>query len=316
MKYGRKPRIHDPRVPKMSMVRISMPAVPTSIDYTAKLPANLGMMLNDQLGDCVEAAAGHATQVWSENAEGTMVTPSNAAVEQFYEVAGGYVPGNPSTDNGTVIQVALADWLKQPFASYRLAAFVEVDQLTPENIKTTIFECGLLYVGFNVPAFLEELENAGAVWDVDPSADNSIIGGHCVCLAGYDPSGNMTVISWGARYTMTPAFFAQFVDEAYALASPEWIGKTSQTPGGMTLAQLEALMSGFGPSPAPPLTPGVRRHRHHRRKMKRQRAQAQLKEGKDTVIVDEVHHWWRRHNEFEAALEPGKFEVLPPPKVT
>jgi len=61
-------------------------------------------------------------------------------------------------------------------------------------------------------------------------------------LAGYDPDG-ATVISWGALYKMTWAFFNQFVDEAYAIADPDWIRATGQTPCGLTLDQLAAQMS-------------------------------------------------------------------------
>jgi len=50
------------------------------------------------------------------------------------------------------------------------------------------------------------------------------------------------VISWGQYYTMPWAFFEKFVDEAYAIADPEWITKKGKTPGGLTLAQLEAAM--------------------------------------------------------------------------
>jgi hypothetical protein len=78
----------------------------------------------------------------------------------------------------------------------------------------------------------------------------------------------MTVISWGSLYTMTPAFFAQFVDEAYALADASWIEATGLSPAGLTIGQLEALMQSLiAPQPAS----NRRRHRHHRR-MKRRHA--------------------------------------------
>ena len=60
-------------------------------------------------------------------------------------------------------------------------------------------------------------------------ADTSIEGGHCVVLAGFDDDG-ATVISWGALYKMTWAFFSRYVDEAYGLISALWIEKTGATP--------------------------------------------------------------------------------------
>jgi hypothetical protein len=269
LKFGRLPRTFDTRIPQMATLRARQPApppLPPNVEYGSGMPGDLGMMLNDNLGDCVEAAAGHAIQTWSFNADRSMITPPDSAIEKFYEIAGGYVPGNPNTDNGTIIQVALADWLNDPVDNNTLTAFVEVDVVNLAEVKRTIWECGLIYIGFNVPAFLQNnLEGAGSVWDVDPSGDNSIFGGHCVVLTGYDATGNMTLISWGSFYTMTPAFWAQFVDECYALANPSWFMATGQTPAGLSLAQLEALMQSLKGGLASPR----RRHRHHRRMKRR-----------------------------------------------
>jgi hypothetical protein len=263
MKLGRLPRIFDPRVPKLDTLRrVTRPSLPESVDYSVGMPTNLGVMLNDNLGDCVEAAVGHALQVWSFNT-GAMTTPPDSAIEQFYEEAGGYVPGDPNTDNGTVEQIALMDWLNNPVAGNKLAAFIEVDQQNTDDIHRTIFECGLVFIGFSVPAYMPM--NAGSVWDVDPTADNSVIGGHAVVVCGYDASGNMTLISWGARYTMTPAFWAQWVDECYALADASWISKTGMSPANLSLAELEALMASMR------FTPSSGNRRQHRRR-KRWRA--------------------------------------------
>jgi hypothetical protein len=111
-----------------------------------------------------------------------------------------------------------------------------------DNVKRTIYDCGVAYIGFNVPQYIMP-PNADPlpVWDVNPNADNTIIGGHAVVLAGYDANG-ARVISWGEYYTMTWAFFAQFVDEAYAIADAMWITAKNATPGGLTLQQLEQAM--------------------------------------------------------------------------
>jgi hypothetical protein len=66
-------------------------------------------------------------------------------------------------------------------------------------------------------------------------------GGHAVSLAGYNETG-ARVISWGSYFTMTWAFFAKFVDEAYAIADPDWISTKNTTPGGLSLQQLEQAL--------------------------------------------------------------------------
>lgn len=265
MKFGRKPRGHDPRVPKLSLLRRHptpsptpspapvLPTPPAAINYGQGMPQSLGAMLNDTLGDCVEAALGHSLQVWSANAGTEMVTPADAQIEAYYELAGGYVPGDPNTDDGTVIQAALSDWLTHALDGNTLAAFVELDQLSDlETIRRTIWECGLVFIGFNVPAYLtDNLMAAGSVWDVNLRADNDIVGGHCVIACGYDAAGNMNVISWGGFYTMTPAFWNQFVDEAYLLINADWIKSTGETPAGLDMSQLQSLMQEINMAPTP-----------------------------------------------------------------
>ena len=123
----------------------------------------------------------------------------------------------------------------------KIAAFVEVDPRNTDDVKRTIAECGLAYIGFNVPQSVQPAgQNPPAVWDYVPS-QSSIVGGHAVILAGYDSNG-ARVISWGQYYTMTWNFFAHFVDEVYAIADRDWVEKTGNTPGGLTLDQLESQM--------------------------------------------------------------------------
>jgi hypothetical protein len=262
-KLGRRPRAHDSRIPKIEKLRVgeTFPALPKSVDYGAGMPANLGVMLNDTLGDCTAAAVGHAQQVWTFVASKSMVTPPDSAIEALYELSGGYVPGDPSTDNGAVEQVVLTDWLKTPVAGNTLAGFVEIDVADLDEIKRSIWEAGVVYIGFNVPNYvMQSLTAPNSVWDIDPAADNTSAGGHAVVLCGYDPAGNMRLISWGNFYTMTPAFWNANVDEAYALADTDWITKTGQSPAGLTLPQLQSLMqelamSSNPPTPAPTLIP-------------------------------------------------------------
>jgi hypothetical protein len=84
-------------------------------------------------------------------------------------------------------------------------------------------ECSLVYVGFNVPQNILPSDGGTPpqVWDVDPS-NPQIVGGHAIVLPGYDNSG-LNVISWGAFYQMTWAFFAKYVDEVYAIADNTWL---------------------------------------------------------------------------------------------
>jgi hypothetical protein len=249
-KLGRLHRTYNPAVPHMSALVAgqTLPPPPPSVDYTAKLPSNLGMMMNDTLGDCTCAAFYHALQVWSMNASGTIDTESDADVEKLYVLACGYNPRKGGEGPGGNEQHVLTYLMKKgaptgPKAQgrHKIAAFVEVDPRNIDDVKRTINDCGVAYIGFNVPAFLMP-PNAPPpdVWDVQQTNTN-IIGGHAVVLAGYDANG-ARVISWGQYYTMTWAFFSQYTDEVYAIADQSWIETTGKSPGGLSLDELEQQM--------------------------------------------------------------------------
>jgi hypothetical protein len=257
-KLGRLHRAYDPRVPHMSALLAgkTLAAPPPSVDYTKGMPADLGIMLNDTLGDCTCAAFYHALQVWSFNADPPIDTEPDIDVKMLYEQACGYKPNSSGEGPGGNEQHVLKYILQKgapagPDGQTRdkIAAFVEVDPRNTDDVKRTIAECGVAYIGFNVPAFLIPPPPAEppSVWDVQAS-DGKIVGGHAVVLAGYDANG-ARVISWGSYYTMTWAFFAKYVDEVYAIADPGWISSKGTSPGGLSLADLEAQMQALKDAP-------------------------------------------------------------------
>jgi|SRR5579872_1530 len=248
-KLGRRPRAFDNRIPSFTWLtrEKALPPPPDAVDWTKTLPVDLHMFQNDSIGDCVEAAYYHALQVWSENAKPPIWTVPDLDVVKLYELSSGYNPNDPNTDQGSVLQTVLAYLVKngapvgqQAQHRHKLAAYVEIDVSRLDDIRRVIAECGVCYIGFNVPAYLM---NSGPpqVWDLNPAGDNTIIGGHCVALAGYQAEG-LHLISWGQTYRMTWPFFAHFCDEAYAMIDPDWVEKRGTTPGGLSLAELEAAM--------------------------------------------------------------------------
>ena len=253
-KLGRTPRSYDPRIPHLSALLAgrTLAPPPPAKDWSTGMPAGLGMMLNDTLGDCTCAAVYHARQVWTFNAGGAagMDTEPDSEVLKLYEGACGYRPNDPASDRGGNEQHVLTFWLRRgaPIGTAKQAdkivAFVEVDPRNLDDVKRTIAECGVAYIGFNVPQnIMPQGGEPPAVWTIDPS-NPPIIGGHAVVLPGYDPNGAM-VISWGQKYTMTWEFFAKYVDEVYAIADNSWVKSTGATPAGLTIAQLEDQMRGL-----------------------------------------------------------------------
>jgi len=249
VKFGRRPRGPvNPLVPNMAklMEGVDVTPPPPERNWLGGMPKSLGMMLNNQLGDCTCAAVYHARQIWSYNTNPPMKTAPDKCVEKLYEEACGYVPGNPNTDNGGVEQDVLTYWLHNgaPIAKGfdKLVAFVEININNQTHMQAGINDSGVVYVGLNIPNYLVDGETIPEIWDVDPSSDNGIAGGHAVVLAGYDTE-TFSLISWGQVYTMTWRFWQQFGEEAYMLCDGDWIKKSGQTPSWFSLASLEAQMA-------------------------------------------------------------------------
>lgn len=248
-KLGRKPRGYSPSVPHYSaLVNLTKPnPIPPRKNWSVGMPNELGEMLNGTIGDCTAAAFFHARQVWNYNITKDLHTDPDVDVLSLYESVSGYNPSDPNTDQGAVIQDVLKYLLNTGAATGsgnrdKILGFVEVDHRNLDDIKRTIFECGVCYIGFNVPDYMFPPNgDPPFLWHIE-DYNAPIIGGHAIILCGYDSMG-LDVISWGQRFMMTPHYFAHYVDESYAIIDKAWFNNSNTTPLGLNLAQIEAQMS-------------------------------------------------------------------------
>src|ERR1035438_1055572 len=183
-KFGRKTRGFNMGIPHLSAVRfkLAQPAIsfPPSQDFTPGA-SDFGMMLNNELGDCTCAAYYHARQVWTFNSAGAMQTEPDPDVETLYEAVGGYDPNAPLSPDGSnpadqganeqnVLHYLLtvgAPIGPTGVARDKILAFIEVDPRNENDLKATIYEFGLAYIGFVVPQSWTN-NPPPAVWDKIP----------------------------------------------------------------------------------------------------------------------------------------------------
>jgi hypothetical protein len=186
-----------------------------------------GEMLNDTLGDCTCAAVGHAEQVATLNTPDGEVAIPDSLVLSLYENACGYVAGDPSTDQGGVITDVLNYWRKNGLGTHKLWAYASTAPGDIAHVKEAIFTFGTVDIGLQLPVTAQD--QVGGVWDVvgnprtDPNSMPGSWGGHSVVVAEYKANGNLVPITWGAQQEMTPAFWAAYVDESYALLTRAWM---------------------------------------------------------------------------------------------
>lgn len=238
-KLGKKAPRLDPRTLKIERYFLpTLPPPPPRVDWSRGFAFDYGMMLNDTLGDCTEAKKGHAVQIWTL-CNGRMVTVPDSVVLAAYEADAGYVPGDPSTDNGEDMLTNLNDWRANGFGGNALTAFASINFASFASISQCIYLFGLIDMGFNVPQSAMDQNAAGQIWDV-VADDGGIVGGHDVAVPMYDTaSQTLTCITWSMRQQMTWAFFLKYCDEAYALLSPDWVQRGGVDPSGFNMAALQ-----------------------------------------------------------------------------
>lgn len=212
-------------------------AAPVSAAYQEKV-SSWPMLLNDQLGDCVCAAAGHMIQEWTEYA-GDPIVPTDDQILKAYEVIGGYNPNDPSTDQGCDMLTALNVWRQQGIAGRKILAFVQLETGNLEQLKLATFLFGNAYLGLALPVTAQGQSGEWFIDDTNPEAAvPDSWGGHCVPSVGYDEI--LSVVTWGQMWRMSPNFYARYNDEAYAVLSEDWLDQAGEACNGFDLEQLKA----------------------------------------------------------------------------
>jgi hypothetical protein len=245
-KLGKQPKRSDQRTFKLSKyLKISeLPAAPPAVDWTKAVP-RWGMLLNDQLGDCVIAGMMHLTMGWRANAGNPPPQPVDSEVIAAYSAIGGYVPGDSSTDRGCNMLNALNYWRNTGISiggeTHKILAFAEVNLKDDAEVKAALWLFGGLFTGFEMP---QSAANA-ATWTVASGfphgkSQPGSWGGHCAPLAAENGAGCFQTITWGELMPTAHNFVADYCDEAYAVLSPEWFQRNGQAPCGFDLAALQA----------------------------------------------------------------------------
>lgn len=252
-KLGKRPAVVDTRVPHFSVVQPRLIKPPPTANWYAAV-GNWQMYANDVLGNCVFAAIFHAVKQFCAYA-GTPFNATDAEVITAY-MTQGYVQGDPSTDNGSLVlgpTGVLPYWLANGFVMdgklNKLTAFLQLVSQNPEHWKQAVFTYGGIMVGFSLPEYIMGPVETPYVWDVLPGKGRAVIaGGHEVWMNGY-----LTVVSedlyefesWGERFRMTKAFMLKYVDEVAVLFDKASINTRGVDARGLSEVTLLALLAGL-----------------------------------------------------------------------
>lgn len=212
-----------------------------TVDWATKVPS-WPMYLNDQIGDCTCAAVGHIIEAQTAYSSREF-SVTDSEVLSMYEAVGHYVPGDPSTDNGAVMQDVLQYWHDTGIAGHKIDSFASIGEFNNVWLLKQALEIfGTVYIGINCPQSALDQFNAGEVWSYVPGSP--IAGGHAVPIQRQYPVGEVygiiDVVTWGEIHPMTIKFAKNYIEEAWVVIDNDWIEANGTAPNGLNLRELQA----------------------------------------------------------------------------
>ncbi|HUC28724.1 MAG TPA: hypothetical protein VMR80_04030 [Candidatus Acidoferrum sp.] len=244
LKLGKQAARHDPRTLLLaSYVTPALPTPPASFDLTAKVKS-WGMMVNDQIGDCTCATAGHLLMEWTANAGKKMFTPTDKQIIAAYSAITGYNPATGANDNGAVEIDVLNYWRQSGIAGHKIGAYVALEPANHIHVMDSVYVFEGCYIGLQLPISAQAQVQNHQPWSVPPGGPTGdgkpgSWGGHAIPVVAYDARG-VTAVTWGALQAMTWTFWEAYCEEAYAILSNDYLDGKKQAPQGFSLQQLQA----------------------------------------------------------------------------
>jgi len=247
-KLGRnRPIARGPRFRLANYLKQSIPPPPDSVDYASAAAGPLSQMYdNDALGDCVIACMGHIEGVFTGNVINPPLILPDSEIIALYSAIGGYVPGDPSTDNGCDEQTALNYWQQNGLVSGRnkITAWMGVDGHNLTEVRTAIWLFENLMFGVDLPdSWVNPMPSASGFWwgtGGAPDPNN----GHCFAAVGYTPGG-VQISTWGMLGNITHGAIKKYTTtkgqgELYCVLSEDAISRaTLKAPNGFDFDQLK-----------------------------------------------------------------------------
>lgn len=244
------PKAHLKSIPLRSLLTEEFPAVPGKVYWEYKLDQDkLQMFRNDEVGCCTVAAVGHMIMNMTAHT-GTQVTPTDEQIIEAYSKITGYDPSqtdssgfNP-TDNGAAITDVLEYWRTTGIAGHQILGWTTFDAHNHNLMQVAQYLFSAADVGVQLPAYAMQQFEDGQNWVLDLQAaarNGGIEGGHCIPFFGYGSQGSRC-ITWGKEQAATLAWLAQYMDESYAVISPDWFDRVDKAPNGFNKDLLWKLL--------------------------------------------------------------------------
>jgi hypothetical protein len=204
------------------------------------------VLANDTLGDCGEAMTIHGIE-GMHHAAGSAIPPFDAqdAID-LYELVGGYIPGDPSTDQGTDNTVLVNDWQRSGVECaadglvHTIAGSVSVDATNDVECQIAVYEFAALFCAWNMPVTAQGQTTWAVVGDgkTGDSAPGSW-GGHDTVALAYT-GATLDINTWGEWTPVEQAFRLAYQMGFFAVVSTDMLNRSGVSPSGLDWTALTA----------------------------------------------------------------------------
>ena len=168
-------------------------------------------------------------------------------IQHTYSAVGGYVPGNPDTDQGCMMSDVLKRLYKTGMKDkagklHKGAGYAKLgDPTNAELVGQVLDVTGTVYTGINCQAIIQRefQENKPFTWQ----KNGEIEGGHCIVLQRRRPKadakeGIYDYVTWGALASATTGCMVHAVEEAWFVGSEDGLNANGDSVEGLDLQQL------------------------------------------------------------------------------
>jgi hypothetical protein len=198
-----------------------LPKPPSSFGHE-RMVGDWGMLGNDQYGDCVWAGASHEVLLWNREAGKTVNVTAQSALKNYSQVTG-FNPNDPSTDQGTDMEVAAkyrrqTGLLDADGQRHKIGAYVALDPGNLTQLWYALYLFDGVGIGVEFPAQWMDAFNRGRAWGKVSRPKKE--GGHYIPGVA-KRSRSPIAVTWGRLQRLTPAGYTQFCDEAIAYLTEE-----------------------------------------------------------------------------------------------
>lgn len=226
-----------------------IPAPPKAIHYGGMIKVPLAMDGNgpdplvtnqgpdfEGFGDCVMAEKDHALKLGNAVVATLLDVPTaevptpnaNTVVTEYLALTGG-------ADTGLNVSATLNVWRNKGLFGTKIAGYAPLNYQNIVEIHQGVAFFGLVEIGIAVQEAQQIQFEAGEEWVWEPN--EPVLGGHDVCVVGYDTSG-VWVITWGKLQKVSYQFLANACDEAWVTLLPQF--KTAKKGPKLDWATLDA----------------------------------------------------------------------------